>query len=153
MRAFARWLAQRQMAFEGGFQGRTNKLVDSCYTFWVGACFPLLERAAWEGHVGRASQRPPPPFALRVPAPDVAALARYVLGACAHAGGGLQDKPDAGRDFYHTCYALSGLSALGAAPHLRLKATDPVYNVEVMRLGRAKAWFAKLPCSHEELME
>jgi protein farnesyltransferase subunit beta len=30
------------MKFEGGFQGRTNKLVDGCYSFWQGALFPLL---------------------------------------------------------------------------------------------------------------
>ena len=31
------------MQMEGGFQGRPNKLVDGCYSFWVGALFPLLE--------------------------------------------------------------------------------------------------------------
>jgi prenyltransferase beta subunit len=31
------------MTFEGGFQGRTNKLVDGCYSFWVGALIPLIE--------------------------------------------------------------------------------------------------------------
>lgn len=37
-----RWATNRQMRFEGGFQGRTNKLVDGCYSFWQGALFPLL---------------------------------------------------------------------------------------------------------------
>ena len=32
----------RQMSFEGGFQGRTNKLVDGCYSFWQGGAFPLI---------------------------------------------------------------------------------------------------------------
>jgi protein farnesyltransferase subunit beta len=27
----------------GGFKGRTNKLVDGCYSWWVGGLFPLLE--------------------------------------------------------------------------------------------------------------
>ena len=31
------------MTFEGGFQGRTNKLVDGCYSFWVGALLPLIQ--------------------------------------------------------------------------------------------------------------
>lgn len=31
------------MQLEGGFQGRPNKLVDGCYSFWVGGLFPLLE--------------------------------------------------------------------------------------------------------------
>ncbi|RUP43035.1 hypothetical protein BC936DRAFT_137752, partial [Jimgerdemannia flammicorona] len=39
------------MSLEGGFQGRCNKLVDGCYSFWVGGVFPLieaeLERQRW----------------------------------------------------------------------------------------------------------
>jgi protein farnesyltransferase subunit beta len=31
------------MSFEGGFQGRTHKLVDACYSFWMGGCFPLAQ--------------------------------------------------------------------------------------------------------------
>ena len=34
-----RWVASRQMRLEGGFQGRTNKLVDGCYSFWQGGVF------------------------------------------------------------------------------------------------------------------
>jgi protein farnesyltransferase subunit beta len=37
-----RWLAARQLNCEGGFNGRTNKLVDSCYSHWVGASHVLL---------------------------------------------------------------------------------------------------------------
>ena len=33
-----------QGAMEGGFMGRTNKLVDGCYSFWQGGLFPLLQR-------------------------------------------------------------------------------------------------------------
>jgi protein farnesyltransferase subunit beta len=28
------WVVFRQGIVEGGFQGRTNKLVDGCYSFW-----------------------------------------------------------------------------------------------------------------------
>jgi len=38
----AAWAAQRQSVLEGGFNGRTNKLADGCYSFWQGALFPLL---------------------------------------------------------------------------------------------------------------
>ena len=37
------WLLQRQMRVEGGFQGRTNKLVDSCYSFWQGSAVALVQ--------------------------------------------------------------------------------------------------------------
>lgn len=36
------WAAQRQGWVEGGFNGRTNKLTDGCYSFWQGRLFPLL---------------------------------------------------------------------------------------------------------------
>lgn len=40
--ALLRWCVNRQMKFEGGFQGRTNKLVDGCYSFWQGGIFPII---------------------------------------------------------------------------------------------------------------
>lgn len=39
------WVTGRQMHFEGGFQGRCNKLVDGCYSFWQAGLLPLLHRA------------------------------------------------------------------------------------------------------------
>jgi protein farnesyltransferase subunit beta len=40
----ARWLIhlQEPVFGLGGFRGRTNKLVDGCYSWWVGGCFDLL---------------------------------------------------------------------------------------------------------------
>lgn len=37
------WLSRRQMEFEGGFSGRTNKLVDGCYSFWQGGAVAVLD--------------------------------------------------------------------------------------------------------------
>ena len=37
------WLSNRQVEGLGGFNGRINKLIDSCYSFWVGACFELAD--------------------------------------------------------------------------------------------------------------
>lgn len=39
------WLSNRQLIEEGGFNGRINKLVDSCYNFWQGASFELADIA------------------------------------------------------------------------------------------------------------
>eukprot|EP01060_Flectonema_neradi_P023942 TRINITY_DN3236_c0_g1_i3.p1 TRINITY_DN3236_c0_g1~~TRINITY_DN3236_c0_g1_i3.p1 ORF type:complete len:466 (+),score=76.11 TRINITY_DN3236_c0_g1_i3:48-1445(+) len=36
-----KWLVARQTSV-GGFNGRTNKLVDSCYSFWIGASHAIL---------------------------------------------------------------------------------------------------------------
>ena len=30
----------------GGFRGRSNKLVDGCYSWWVGGGFPVLDALA-----------------------------------------------------------------------------------------------------------
>lgn len=39
------WAGRMQGTTEGGFMGRTNKLVDGCYSFWQGALFPLVNNA------------------------------------------------------------------------------------------------------------
>jgi hypothetical protein len=40
-----RWAVRCQGAAEGGFMGRTNKLVDGCYSFWQGGALPVLAAA------------------------------------------------------------------------------------------------------------
>lgn len=141
-----RWAAQRQMPREGGFQGRTNKLVDSCYSFWCGALFPLL------ASVAAAPGSPPfPPWAM-----SAGHLERYVLLCCQDRSGhgGLKDKPGKHADPYHTCYALSGLSVAQHAPNGRggaaslgrggnlLRATSPLYNISPEAVARAMEWYA-----------
>ncbi len=37
------------MRFEGGFQGRTNKLVDCCYSFWQAGMFPIIHSVLMKG--------------------------------------------------------------------------------------------------------
>lgn len=43
--ALIRWCSAQQHGPEGGFAGRTNKLVDGCYSHWVGGCWVLLHEA------------------------------------------------------------------------------------------------------------
>jgi protein farnesyltransferase subunit beta len=54
LKTLLRWLAQMQGAeIElGGFRGRTNKLVDGCYSWWVGGSFALLEALGVGGSRG-----------------------------------------------------------------------------------------------------
>lgn len=49
--ALLRWCVNRQMRLEGGFQGRTNKLVDGCYSFWLGAAFPIISAILSQGNL------------------------------------------------------------------------------------------------------
>ncbi|KAK1021698.1 CAAX farnesyltransferase (FTase) subunit beta, partial [Friedmanniomyces endolithicus] len=98
---------------EGGFAGRPNKLVDACYSHWVGACFALLEAAL----PPEGNQQQHAVLATKAGEGqglwNKAALVRYLLTCAQQPGkkGGMRDKPSARPDGYHTCYSLSGLSA------------------------------------------
>eukprot|EP00124_Ichthyophonus_hoferi_P004880 Ihof_evm1s601 gene=Ihof_evmTU1s601 len=98
------WATNRQMRFEGGFQGRTNKLVDACYSFWQGGIFPLIDHISRER--GLSSVIPDKDYVY-----SRVALQQYILLVCQNSQGGFFDKPGKSVDFYHTCYALSGLSS------------------------------------------
>lgn len=94
LNSLVRWSAMRQFQIEGGFSGRSNKLVDACYSFWVGALFPLLESVI---NVESLFNRD--------------ALKTYILNCAQNStNGGFRDKPGKSVDFYHTNYTLAGLS-------------------------------------------
>jgi protein farnesyltransferase subunit beta len=97
-RTLIHWLVSRQCAPEGGFSGRTNKLVDACYSHWVGGCWSLLESALGID-------------AARNSLWHREALVRYTLSCSQAKKGGLRDKPSTRPDGYHTNYSLAGLSA------------------------------------------
>lgn len=261
--AFARWLADRQMRVEGGYQGRTNKLVDACYSFWQGgstalladalggrAAIPLFKPAKGSAAAGSAAgpeetlvagagagtgagsgagastgassgvgagtgasaaaggadasdggmaadgaaaaaitaaaarggvsievidddgsalpvdtaddaDTVPP---LRDDAMlDSARLQRYTLLCSQQKEGGLRDKPGKPRDYYHTCYSLSGLSiaqhcfsepgrvfVYGDASNLVAR-TSPRHNIRVERVARARAEYGDLVCEDARL--
>eukprot|EP00898_Chlorokybus_atmophyticus_P004253 jgi/Chlat1/4829/Chrsp31S04867 len=243
------WAVHRQGAVEGGFQGRTNKLVDGCYSFWQGAIFailqslkgemetqstnlqqPVLEAAssvqspkAEQEAIKQALAGPIAPALERATAAelfseapiarthhqaelhvlsdgqednilgddddlfwlagqhdadietaavdstpsagseeqhwlttwfDPMALQGYLLLCCQLPEGGLRDKPGKSRDYYHTCYCLSGLSVaqhmseppqvLGVSSNL-LTATEPLSNIRLDRHQEAIAYFHQLP--------
>jgi len=163
------WLLQRQMKVEGGFQGRTNKLVDSCYSFWQGAAFALMNMirnggddvydvSKWiaskiegeddesdegdEGGNERANNdRDEDGKDAVVDLEDIGhiltaddlngelacnqkALQKYILHCAQNESGGLKDKPGKSRDFYHSCYALSGLSIAQSSQVCFLESDD-----------------------------
>jgi protein farnesyltransferase subunit beta len=157
------------MSYEGGFSGRSNKLVDGCYSFWQGGASaiassfyapgdqindPWLERQGDEA-LG---------FSLLFDAPmleryillcaqgklcfaQLFVIQRYVLTlaySILDIRGGLRDKPSKPRDFYHSCYNLSGLSvaqhcdfaekAYGDLEQTRVARTHPCYNIRIDRV-------------------
>ncbi|KAL0541564.1 hypothetical protein IC582_021617 [Cucumis melo] len=44
LRSLLDWVVFRQAGLECGFKGRTNKLVDGCYSFWQGGVCSLVKR-------------------------------------------------------------------------------------------------------------
>ncbi|OAX33058.1 terpenoid cyclases/Protein prenyltransferase [Rhizopogon vinicolor AM-OR11-026] len=114
-----RWLVQMQGSeIElGGFKGRTNKLVDGCYSWWVGGCFALLSSLGIIGSHDHDHDHEPTVHQEDEAWDDIddslwdrAALQRYILCAGQHPAGGLRDKPPKPADSYHTLYCLAGLS-------------------------------------------
>jgi protein farnesyltransferase subunit beta len=174
------WTAHRQMLLEGGFQGRSNKLVDGCYSFWVGGVFPLLHNilnpvadegmsstAATDGNGGADVVPGMETLSINGASKSATAdaegrfcysqagLQDYILYCCQVDSGGLRDKPGKGRDYYHTCYCLSGLSSsqhnvgggepTAQAPEDVLIQIHPHHNVSVRKVTVANAYFHGLP--------
>eukprot|EP01041_Mallomonas_annulata_P004546 gene4546-9019_t len=254
------WLINRQCRLEGGFQGRTNKLVDSCYSYWQGAAFVLLDMATHRAEdtaditaaCGNSSHHiesdsrvinfdiihnngPSPisstsstfgnemkkqqqqqqqlqlgqqqdgngndnvddvdhveeeeeeglvedldPSMSMLVASDGSgamscnqmALQRYLLHCAQQMEGGMRDKPGKSRDFYHSCYALSGLSLAQhynergvvagdqhVLPHVYgdvgniIKRTSAVYNIGPDKLICAIKYFQDKITGHDCLLE
>eukprot|EP00297_Palpitomonas_bilix_P006660 CAMPEP_0113868838 /NCGR_PEP_ID=MMETSP0780_2-20120614/1212_1 /TAXON_ID=652834 /ORGANISM="Palpitomonas bilix" /LENGTH=405 /DNA_ID=CAMNT_0000853967 /DNA_START=256 /DNA_END=1473 /DNA_ORIENTATION=+ /assembly_acc=CAM_ASM_000599 len=144
LNALAKWAVGQQMRLEGGFRGRTNKLVDACYSLWQGGlcvnvsealvesspdvafrlahaafdAFLMHENSVWveseEAEEGEEDEEedlnglaaaPRHPWLFQP-----VALENYSFCASQLQNGGFRDKPGKGRDAYHTCYSLSGLS-------------------------------------------
>lgn len=93
------WLSSQQHTPDSGFAGRTNKLVDGCYSHWVGGCWPIISASL------RQTMTPDTDLWCRD------GLIRYILCCCQNQkSGGLRDKPSKHPDTYHSCYVLAGLS-------------------------------------------
>lgn len=87
-----RFLVSRQC---GGFNGRINKVPDTCYTFWVGGALQMLGRVNW---IDQATTRS---FLLSCQSP--------IGGFSKYAG----KPPHAYPDILHAHYSITGLSLIG----------------------------------------
>lgn len=152
MNRFLLWLVNKQMTIEGGFQGRTNKLVDSCYSFWQGSVFNML---IMNGNQIKYSVDCELLY-------DQLALQAYILFACQHHSGGLIDKPGKNPDLFHTNYASAGLSlsqkclisnynniedqikvCLSSSSTLDLMELNPIFCVATDKVEQAKNYYWK----------
>ncbi|KAI3409369.1 Protein farnesyltransferase subunit beta (FTase-beta) [Psidium guajava] len=208
------WVVFRQ-GIECGFQGRANKLVDGCYSFWQGGACTLLQKlrpfglsegggdestdsidsslsaasnlSEQENNPQNASPQVDGACQFKQGGPQSAscsvnlgntsynflerraevgslfnslALQQYILLCSQVPGGGFRDKPGKSRDFYHTCYCLSGLTVcqcswakrvdsaplpwtvVGPYSNL-LEPIHPLHNVVVSKYYEANEFFAR----------
>lgn len=84
-----RWLVFRQV---DGFQGRPNKPVDTCYSFWVGASLKILDTLHLTNYANNK---------------------KYVYETQDDVVGGFSKWPDTYTDPMHTYLGLAGLSLIG----------------------------------------
>ncbi|KAM9960572.1 hypothetical protein ACTFIW_009715 [Dictyostelium discoideum] len=122
MNSLHRWITYRQ-SNDGGFEGRTNKLVDTCYSYWQGAVYIIIQSyfnyykkqqdddgdgggdGDGDGKVGEQQEE-----GLLF---NQTKLQEYVIRFCQQSDkkySGFSDHPHRGKDYYHTCYGLSGIS-------------------------------------------
>lgn len=87
----------------GGYQGRTNKDPDSCYSFWVGGCLSIMRR---------------------FDTTDIPSTQTFLLQDCQQNQyiGGFSKLPDCYADVLHSFYSIAWLSM---AKYSGLKEIDP----------------------------
>ena len=103
------WLSARQYAPEGGFSGRTNKLVDGCYSHWVGGCWPLVQACLDGPLLGSNSGSRLNSVSSVGNLYSREGLIRYILCCCQDQSkrGGLRDKPSQCVNIPSTCLFLT----------------------------------------------
>ncbi|XP_041980753.1 geranylgeranyl transferase type-1 subunit beta [Aricia agestis] len=94
-----RWLLFRQI---DGYQGRPNKPVDTCYSFWVGASLKILDALHLSNYKSNRS---------------------YVYETQDIVVGGFSKWPDTCTDPMHTYLGLAGLSLIGEKDLLEIVPT------------------------------
>ena len=145
MNLFLRWLVNRQMIKEGGFNGRTNKLVDSCYSFWQGSIFNLI-------YMGDKKFTYDMELLY-----DQLSLQAYIIFACQDKKhGGIADKPGESPDLFHTNYATASLSLSQECIKDNCKVTlnpelenifekvNPIYCVSQEKIEKAIKYYANI---------
>ncbi|KAF9823837.1 hypothetical protein SFRURICE_013374 [Spodoptera frugiperda] len=111
-----RWLLFRQV---DGFQGRPNKPVDTCYSFWVGASLKILDMLQYSNY---------------------GANRRYVYETQDTVVGGFSKWPDTCTDPMHTYLGLAGLSLIGESGLLEI---EPTLNITKRAYEHLKSLHAK----------
>ncbi|SCM18938.1 geranylgeranyltransferase, putative [Plasmodium chabaudi adami] len=109
----AHWLSLRQTN-NGGFNGRAEKLTDTCYSWWIFSSLIILKKYKWI---------------------NKNALKKYILLCQDTNSGGISDNPDCLPDVCHTFFGLAALSLIDnigdSEKQYNLKKMHPVYAIPV----------------------
>ncbi|EUD66292.1 geranylgeranyl transferase type-2 subunit beta [Plasmodium inui San Antonio 1] len=123
----AEWLSLRQTN-NGGFNGRAEKLTDTCYSWWIFSSLILLGKYKWV---------------------NKDALKNYIFLCQDLDNGGISDNPDCLPDICHTFFGLAALSLIDNMNEsdggLDLRQMHPVYAIP-MHVVRERG----LPHQHVE---
>lgn len=129
-----RWISMKQMEFSGGFQGRVNKLVDSCYSWWIGSSCKIISE-----HLGIE------PFW------NTHAMTDYLIKSAQYEDGGFCDHRPSGPDPFHTFFGLAGLCVSGSRTfgegedHIELPEVDSMLCVPKYLVERMHKYFYSMP--------
>lgn len=118
-----RWLVFRQ---QDGFQGRPNKPVDTCYSFWIGATLKILN--AFELTSSKDNRQ-------------------YVMSTQDKTVGGFSKWPGSHTDPFHTYFGICGLSFLQEPG---LQPVEPALNISQRAFQRLKQLHAVWELEQEQ---
>lgn len=108
-----RWLLFRQ---DGGFNGRPNKPVDTCYSFWIGAALRIIDTFDLSNFKENRD---------------------YILSTQDTIVGGFSKWPGFSTDPFHTYFGLCGLSFLNEPGLLEVM---PSLNISMRAYERLKSF-------------
>lgn len=118
------WMHWERVGDGRGFQGRPNKPHDTCYTFWIGAAFSILESIELNGPLVSIDGENASDDSLV----DDNALRLFVLSCAGEKGGFGRDGQDP--DPLHSALGLAGLSCrvspIGQRLHPILSSLHPM---------------------------
>ena len=110
-----KWCALR-VDWSGGITGRTNKLVDVCYSFWIGSLLMSLNVFPTSTPLVDTNNTNNTPVTIHerlqqfIAVISASPIQDQASNNPIKRGGGFRDKPHKGVDYNHTSYALAGWS-------------------------------------------
>ncbi|EAY13279.1 Prenyltransferase and squalene oxidase repeat family protein [Trichomonas vaginalis G3] len=126
-----RYIADCQVPFSGGFAGRTNKLADTCYSWWIGSPARTLSNYLKIG-----------PFW------NDRAMSEFLVKVSQYQFGGLRDRPSNKSDSFHTLFGCAGICVSANHDVFNLNNTpevDSISSIPLSKFNKMKEYFSHKP--------